>query len=85
MRKVACFAIPGLTCWFWSNDHDPPHFHMKRAGECELKVNFAEGEAQMFELLRGDAPKSRVLREIADKVREKRMELLGEWEANVNE
>src|ERR1700677_2081189 len=67
MPKVACFAIPGLTCWFWSNDHEPPHFHVKRDGEWELKIKFAEGEAQMFELRWGDAPKTRVLREIAEK------------------
>jgi hypothetical protein len=85
MPKVACFAIPGLTCWFWSNDHEPPHFHVKRDGEWELKIKFAEGEAQMFELRCGDAPKTRVLREIAEKVRENRMELLAEWEANVNQ
>ena len=50
MPKVACLEIPGLTCWFWSNDHNPPHFHVKREGEWELKVKFTEGEAQMFEL-----------------------------------
>jgi hypothetical protein len=50
MPKVACFEIVGLTCWFWSNDHDPPHFHVKRQGEWEYKVDFAEGEARMFEL-----------------------------------
>ncbi len=31
-----------------SIDQDPPYFHVKREGEWELKVNFAEGEAQMF-------------------------------------
>ena len=85
MPDVACFEIPGLKCWFWSNDHDPPHFHVKRQGEWELKVQFAEGEAQMFELMWGDAPKSKVLREIAKKVRENRVQLLAEWEANVNQ
>jgi hypothetical protein len=84
IAKVACFTIPGLTCWFWSNDHDPPHFHVKREGEWELKVNFAEGDARMFELLWGDAPKTRILREIADRVNENRIELLAEWEAKVN-
>lgn len=36
MPKVACFKIPGLSCWFWSNDHDPPHFHAKKEGEWEI-------------------------------------------------
>jgi hypothetical protein len=85
MPKVACFEIPGLSCWFWSNDHDPPHFHAKRAGEWELRVKFAEGEAQMFELVWGEEPKGKVLRQIAKAVRENRAMLLAEWEANVNQ
>ncbi len=84
MPKVACFEIVGLTCWFWSNDHDPPHFHVKRQGEWELKVNFVEGGARMFELQWGDAPKAKVLREIARLVEENRVQLLAEWEAKVN-
>jgi hypothetical protein len=55
MAKVDSFAIPGLECWFWSNDHDPPHFHVKRAGEWELKVNFLEDE-DLFELEWGGRP-----------------------------
>lgn len=37
MAKIDCFAIAGLEFWFWSNDHNPPHFHVKRAGEWGLK------------------------------------------------
>ena len=84
MPKVACFEIPGLSCWFWSNDHDPPHFHMKRDGEWELKVNFAEGKARMFELVWGDPPRTKLLRQIERTVVEHRVQLLAEWEANVN-
>jgi hypothetical protein len=83
MPKVECFTIPGLTCWFWSNDHNPPHFHVKRDGEWELKVNFSEGEDQLFELVWGDAPKATELREIAKNVEENRVEPLTEWEENV--
>ena len=76
MPKVACFEIPGLSCWFWSNDHNPPHFHMKRQGEWELIVNFADAEAQMFEMVWGDPPKMKVLRRIERIVMEHRIELL---------
>ncbi len=84
MPKVACFQIAGLTCWFWSNDHEPPHFHAKRDGEWELKVKFAEGDEKMFELQWGKAPSVRVLRDLAKTVKNNRAELLKEWEANVN-
>ncbi len=83
MPKIACFEIPGLLCWFWSNDHNPPHFHMKREGKWGLKVNFAEGEERMFELEWGDPPRMKVLRQIAKIVEEHRVQLLAEWEANV--
>ena len=84
MPKVACFEIPGLTCWFWSTDHDPPHFHVKRQGEWELKVKFTEDETRMFELEWGDAPKANVLREIALNVSENRAKLLAEWVEKVS-
>ena len=44
MPKLACFEFPGLSCWFWSNDHDPPHFHAKKEGEWEIRVKFTETE-----------------------------------------
>src|SRR5438270_32830 len=56
MAKVQCFGLPGLHMWFWSNDHDPPHFHVKREGEWEIKIKFAEGEDEMFEQEWGSTP-----------------------------
>ena len=70
MPKVECFEIPGLTCWFWSNDHNPPHFHAKKNGEWELRVRFLEDE--MFEVVWGEAPKAKVLRQLARIVRRAR-------------
>ena len=84
MAKVDCIDFPGLTCWFWSNDHDPPHFHVKRAGAWELKVNFLADADVMFELQWGTAPKAKLLRQIADAVRANRDALLAEWQAKVN-
>ena len=84
MAKVDCFHIPGLECWFWSNDHDPPHFHAKRQGEWELKVNFLAREGDMFELQWGKSPKAKLLRQIAAAVEANRADLLAEWQAKVN-
>ena len=81
MAKVKCFEIPGLYCWFWSDDHDPPHFHVRRRGEWELKVKFLEGLNTMFELIWGDPPKAKVLKRIAGKAVANRQALLQEWEA----
>jgi hypothetical protein len=84
MAKVACFEIEGLKCWFWSNDHNPPHFHVKRNGEWEIKVNFLEGD-DMFKLKWGDWPRSKVLKQIWNAVTANRDALLAEWEAQVNQ
>lgn len=40
MARVRAFEIDGLVLWFFSYDHDPPHFHAKRAGEWEVRVYF---------------------------------------------
>jgi hypothetical protein len=45
------FSIVGLKLWFYSNDHEPPHFHAKRKGEWEVKVKFLEDSSQMFEVI----------------------------------
>lgn len=84
MAKVECIEFPELTCWFWSNDHDPPHFHVKREGEWELKVSFLVDEGDMFELVWGTAPRAKVLRHLAEAVRMNRAGLLAEWQAKVS-
>ncbi len=84
MSKVESFEIVGLVCWFWSSDHDPPHFHAKKRGEWEIKVKFAEGEKEMFEHEWGDTPSGKVLRELKKAVEKHRAALLAEWEAKVN-
>ena len=83
MAKVDCIEIPGLVCWFWSNDHNPPHFHVKRTGEWELKVTFQADVSEMFELQWGDQPSGKVLRKIAKAVESNRAALLAEWQEKV--
>jgi hypothetical protein len=83
MPKVECFEIPGLLCWFWSHDHNPPHFHVKKEGEWEIRVRFTE--ADMFELIWGDEPSCKIMRKLEEAVRGNRDNLLAEWEAKVNQ
>jgi Domain of unknown function (DUF4160) len=40
LGKVSAFSIDGLICLFYSNDHRPPHFHIKKAGCWEIRVYF---------------------------------------------
>ncbi len=50
MVTVKAFTLDGLKLWFWSSDHDPPHFHCKRSGEWEIKVNFLLPAEAMIEV-----------------------------------
>ena len=84
MGKVDCLDLPGLVCWFWSNDHYPPHFHAKREGDWEIKVHFLASEGEMFESVWGRAPKAKVLRQLAAAAIANRAVLLAEWQAKVN-
>jgi hypothetical protein len=86
MAKVKCLAIPGMELWFNSNDHSPPHFHAKRAGQWEVRVFFLEGSrGKMFKVKwprekgvpRGD------LKLLEENVQTYRVELLEEWERKV--
>jgi hypothetical protein len=81
MATVKAFEIAGLKLWFWSNDHDPPHFHAKRNGEWEVKIRFMHAPSDMIEVkwstgkISAKALKS--LRSLAEK---HRVALLAEWE-----
>ncbi len=83
MTQLKCFAIAGIKLWFWPADHEPPHFHAKRAGEWEYKIYFLEGEATMFEEF-WTKKKARMSRQdkqaIVDMVTAHRFAILQEWE-----
>ncbi len=38
MGGIDAFNISGLEIYFRSNDHPPPHFHVRRSGEWEIRV-----------------------------------------------
>lgn len=81
MATVKAFHVAGLKMWFWSHDHEPPHFHAKREGEWEVKVHFLRAAGEMIELVWADRkPQSRIVRELARLAEEHRLELLEEWE-----
>ena len=85
MGRVECFSIEGVTCWFWSQDHNPPHFHAKKRGVWHFRVWFLQTGDAMLERVSG--PRGRIspddrgmLRQMAA---EHRAELLDEWERKV--
>jgi len=81
MATVKAFSISGLKIWFWSNDHEPPHFHVKRAGEWEAKVSFLlpRDEMVQWEWCR-KSPSRAMLNELTKLAERHRVELLEQWQ-----
>jgi len=88
MATLKSFAIAGLKLWFYSNDHEPPHFHAKRKGEWELRVNFLEKGESMFEVIWRKSKKTAIpardRKRLVEMVESHRLEILKEWEQKVN-
>jgi hypothetical protein len=87
MAKLKCISISGIQLWFYSNDHEPPHFHAKRKGEWEYRVKFLESAEEMFELVWSKKKRqmTKVQREnLLELVEGYRIEILREWEQKVS-
>ena len=85
MGKVDCFNIEGVDCWFWSDDHEPPHFNAKRKGEWEVRVFFMKTKAKMIEPTKWSGRISQAdRRALRDRTEQHREDLLEEWEEKVN-
>ena len=81
MATIRAFQLPGVTVWFWSNDHEPPHFHAKRRGEWEVKVNFLLDPSEMVEIVWSDTKLSKkTLKELKSLAEMHRVALLEQWE-----
>ena len=81
MVQVSAFRLSGIKCWFYSNDHDPPHFHAERSGTWECRVNFQLAADSMLEFLWHDSPMARSDRRLIEKaVKANRSTLLKQWE-----
>lgn len=85
MGKLEAFGIEGVYCWFWSQDHRPPHFHAKQKGKWSCRVFFLRARAKMLEHdthmpERMDKRHRKILCDMAEQHRE---ELLREWERKV--
>lgn len=83
MGKVECGSIDGLLAWFNSNDHLPPHFHVERAGEWEVRVMLLFGSVAAIESRWGPAPSRSDRRKILRFLEKHRTELLEEFERKV--
>ena len=86
MGKVEAFVLAGLDLWFNSSDHLPPHIHVKRNGEWEIRVFFLLCTRSHLEYNRKwgrKDPPAATKAAILEAVSAHRAELLREWEQKV--
>ena len=83
MPKVTCLSFAGLDARFHSSDHRPPHFHVEKADEWEIKVHFLNAPSDMVELVWGKGPTSSEAQKIVKAAEAKRTELTQEWSTKV--
>jgi hypothetical protein len=85
MGKVAAFELVGIECWFFSQDHRPPHFHARKPGRWHVRVYFLAPPAAMIERVRGPRARfpTRDARALCEAAEAHRAKLLVEWEAKV--
>ena len=89
MGKVESFVCPGLHLWFNSSDHIPPHFHVVKTGEWEVRVYFllcTEGHLEFqVKWPRSFVEPSRRERScLLENTLKYRSSLMEEWEAKVS-
>jgi hypothetical protein len=91
VSKVSAFTIPRLDCLFYSSDHYPPHFHVKKAGRWEIRVYFLSCTEQELTYKfkfpknpgKDKGPTGNERRDILEAVIKHRAALLKEWEEKV--
>ncbi len=89
MGKVDAFTISGFDLFFYSSDHLPPHLHVRKAGEWELRVYLmtSTGRSLDYEVKwpkSFSGPKSKVRKLLREKIVKHKEQLLVEWEEKVD-
>jgi len=69
--------------WFYSGDHQPPHFHARRSGDWEVRVFFMEDQEKMIQIIRPPHAtlKRNDFKALITQSQTHRIKLLDEWEA----
>ena len=85
MGRVEAFDSPkSVVCRFHSNDHLPPHFHVRtQDGRLHFRVAFLEPVNRMVTVIVGE-PRAKLIHEITALAAANRVSLLKEWEEKVS-
>jgi len=90
LAKLESFSLSGLDLWFHSLDHLPPHFHVRKPGEWEIRVNFLSCIDGNLDFTVKWQEKNRLFsqqekRMLVEAISENRVGLLEEWERKVSQ
>ena len=80
MGRVQAFQLAGCRLWFYTSDHEPPHFHARVADAGEIRVYFLQEPPEHEEKWTVKHVSTRIVRDILQLVAEHRAELFEEWE-----
>lgn len=84
MPLVEAFEIPGIRCWFYSDDHRPAHFHAGVPGEWEVRVYFLLDPPEMQSVFSVKHLPGKVRRQLLAAAADHRAELFVEWSDKVH-
>jgi len=81
MARVQSIDLAGVEAFWNPGDHDPPHFHAKKAEHWHVKVHFMENRDRMIEVRRENKKLTgNARRALCEAVEAAREALLEEWE-----
>ena len=80
MGRVRAFQLAGCRLWFYTGDHEPPHFHARVADAWEIRVYFMQAPPEHKVKFAVKRVSARMVREILELAAEHREELFEEWE-----
>ena len=83
MGRLEAFQVPGCRCWFFTGDHDAPHFHAGAPDEWEIKVFFLQEPVVYEELWAAKRIPGGVLKRLLKLTAANRDQLLEQWERSV--
>jgi hypothetical protein len=88
MGKLDAFSMSELDLFFLSNDHRPPHIHVRKPGEWEVRVYFLESSKKRLIYDVKWSTTVRTLTKIQEKqliqlIRANRDSLIKEWDEKV--
>ena len=80
MVRVRAFQLSGCRFWFYTGDHEPPHFHARAGDAWEIRVYFLQEPPEYEVKFAVRHVSARMVKQVRKLATKHRAELLQEWE-----